>query len=291
MKRQVTYLMSGQAHLPYLVVSLDTLRRYWKEDIVVYAWPESFDIVEEIARDKNLNIKCYKREPSYRGKNAQFLDKIELTQSLDCGISMYLDADTSVHGSIEVLFDRGLQFGFAATQFNEWLTGPKGVVAARVKRLKDHKKIEQVYVKEILKNRWPSVNGGVWTARPNSEVLPLWYEWTMIARKIFIADETVLHVLQPKYIPLHKMTVVCENGKYNSSPKHKSPNIPHEDVSIYHYHGDSNVRPQKTERGLELWWPMYMDCIRRNVGSISKWHTEVRNKWIDKLLKERNMYV
>jgi hypothetical protein len=77
-KRSIIYLMSGPAHLPYLVVSLRSLRQNWDGPIVVYAWPKSFSIVQEIAKDNRLDIEARSRIPSYRGKNSQFVDKISL---------------------------------------------------------------------------------------------------------------------------------------------------------------------------------------------------------------------
>ena len=109
MKRQVTYLMSGSPHLPYLVVSAYTLRRAgYCGDIHVYAWPESFSFVQDIAKDDKLGIQCFLREPKLRrkdgvGSNSQFIDKIDLTMGLRCDTSLYLDADTEVQGDVTPL--------------------------------------------------------------------------------------------------------------------------------------------------------------------------------------------
>ena len=54
MTRRVVYLMSGPAHMPYLVCSLWTLRQHWDGEIVVVAWPNSIELVEEVARDRVL---------------------------------------------------------------------------------------------------------------------------------------------------------------------------------------------------------------------------------------------
>ncbi len=42
MKNRVFYVMSGPAHLPYLLASLKTLREHYDGEIVVFAWEESF---------------------------------------------------------------------------------------------------------------------------------------------------------------------------------------------------------------------------------------------------------
>ncbi len=90
MKRQVVYVMSGPAHLPYLLVSLCSLRQHWDGEVVVYAWPNlphslgCFDIVQRIAKDDRLDIRCQVYEPGYRKRNAQFECKIAVMKSLDC---------------------------------------------------------------------------------------------------------------------------------------------------------------------------------------------------------------
>ncbi len=288
MNRQIVYLMSGEAHLPYLVASLHTLRRWWDGSVTVYAWPESFDIVNRICYWKTLGIDAVKREPRHRGRNAQFLDKIRLMQTLDPGANLYLDADTTIHGSLDPLFEPVWYRGFAATQFNDWLsTG--GIPRNRIKRLRQFPKIDQRLVERVLAEPWPSVNGGVFCCRPDSPVLPLWERWTMEALSIFIADEAVLHLMQPRFGLTGSMTTVL-GGRFNCSPMRFQPkDLPDKDVAIRHYHGDSNVRYSKSPRGCELWWPIYRECLRENVGGMAEWQGKVRNKYLDRLEQSGTM--
>ncbi|GAH14631.1 unnamed protein product, partial [marine sediment metagenome] len=101
--------MSGAAHLPYLVCSLKTLREHYDGEVIVHAWEESFPIVQEIAKDSRLQIEARLREPAHRLKNAQFMDKIQLAmdQQGEADCLLYLDADTTIHGSLQPLFDAG----------------------------------------------------------------------------------------------------------------------------------------------------------------------------------------
>jgi len=282
--RTVVYVMSGPAHLPYLVVSLMTLRRHWKGRIVVYAWPESYPVVKCMSKDERLLFEVRKWEPEYRKKNAQFECKQLVMASLpEETIGLYLDADTSVHESIDYLFHRiNSETSFVATQFNKWLSTGK-IPRNRVGRLKKFSEIDQDAVETMLVDPWPSLNGGVFVCRPGSPVLKKWYEWTKVARKIFISDETVLHVLQPIFGPSGEMTVVT-GGKYNCSPMRFQPkDLLDEDVVIRHYHGDSNTRETKSSKGVGIWWKLYRKCMQKNIGGIQLWRAEVGNHYLDRL--------
>ncbi len=282
---KVVYLMSGRPHLPYLVASLHTLRKHWDGNVEVHAWKESFPIVKKIARDATLGITAHKRKPKWRGRNAQFLDKIDLVRSIerDHSSTMYLDADTTIHGDISPVMRLADLHGFAATQFNDWDTS-KGAARRRISWLEPFEFIDKTLLQDIREAPFPSVNGGVWAARPNSPVLTAWYNWTwQLRKKLFIADEVVLHVMQPKFGPVGKMATLCQEGRFNTSPKFQSKSLKDEDVVVFHYHGDSNVRPKKTQRGVDLWMPIHKQCLEENVGGIADWMPDVKNKWLRQL--------
>ncbi len=79
-ERRVVYLISGPPHLLYLVTSLVALRKIWDGEIIVYAWPASIGLVKRMAKDERLGIEAVERIPTYKGKNAQFFDKIKMMQ-------------------------------------------------------------------------------------------------------------------------------------------------------------------------------------------------------------------
>ena len=284
--RQVIYVMSHPPHTPYLLTSLWTLRRHYDGPVNVYAWRESYPIVSRIASDVRLQIGIRPWEPAYRGKNDQFLAKIAVVQSQPPdSVSVYLDADTTVHGPIDPLFQVAERCGFCATQFNDWGVGGSGIVSGRIKTLKEFPTIPREAFELVEGTRWPSVNGGVWAAQPDSPLLPLWYDWTYAARSTYIADEKVLHLLAAKFY----LTKECDyllGGAYNCSPvqRYQPKTLADEDVVIRHYHGDSNVRPNdKSQRGYDLWWPIWEECQRLNVGDCGSWKDTVNNKWMNRL--------
>lgn len=279
---RVVYLISGPAHLPYLVVSVKHLRTVWQGEVCVYTWAESQAIVRQISQDKRLDITYIPRTPSYRGKNAQFFDKIKLMQGFNDGPNLYLDADTMPVQEITDLFTLAKLHGFCATQFCNWVSNT-GHAKNRVQRLRDYA-VPQEYVEESLSFPFPSVNGGVFCCMPDSPVLKTWEKWTDICKEtLFIADETVLHAVARKYNP-NQMAI--ESGLYNCSPKKKWWNHTPAEVKIWHFHGDSNVRPNKSQYGFDLWWPEYVEAINENLGGIQDWKDNVGNKYISNLESE-----
>jgi len=286
MNRIITYVMSQPAHLPYLIVSLRSLRRHWKGPVYVHAWPESFEFVKRIGKCNYLNIIPICWPPEYKGKNAQFESKqrvVQLSTQLRENTVLYLDADTIIAGDLTPLFDAAERTGFLATQFGEWTTDGR-IVQGRIKKLQQFPEIEQRYVEEVLTHKWPSVNGGVFCCRPDSPVLAEWHEWTKIARSIFISDETALHAIMPKYVWGGKMDVMG-GGTFNCSARRRlQPNmLADKDVRIWHFHGDCNTRPRKGDGAIERWWPEYRECLRDNVGGMAEWRKDVHHKYLDVL--------
>jgi len=290
----VFYLMSGPAHLPYLIPSLWTLRQWYDGPITVQAWPESFQIVRTISMDVRLGIACVEREPKHRGRNSQFLDKIDVAMSYPVESVCYFDADTTFHGPIDQLLESTQQRSFVATQFCNWTTN-SNLIKNRLNRLTPTISSEWHHlIKDATTRVWPSVNGGVWTADPTSPVLKVWYEWTLAAKEgAFIADEAVLHLLQCRFLPTGEFGTICEEGRWNCSPIHQSKQLDDRFVIVRHYHGDSNVRPNKSkgkgQRGVDLWWPIYQECLKENVGGMADWRSEVKNKYLDPLEKSLSM--
>jgi len=227
-------------------------------------------------------IHCIEHEPQLRRKdgirgNAQFLDKINLTMQLKCSVSLYLDADTTIHGSLDPLFSAALndQTGFCATQFNNWKSNGR-TVRSRLSELLNVKGIPEGLVKTLTSQEWPSVNGGVWAATPSSPILAAWYSYTKMCGPLFIADERVLHL----FMPLRNIGVLKANGRYNSSHKYKDPDLASEDVVIWHYHGDSNVRPKKSPLAFQQWMPIYQHCLDKNIGNMADWILNINNKYL-----------
>lgn len=283
-ERQCFYVISGPAHIPYFLVSLFTLRRQMPQlPVLVYVWPESLRFVERIADDLKFDFTLH--EPDYRGKNSQFISKQVAAQDPTAEVKLYLDADTMVMRDLSALFEIAEREGFCATQFNDWTT--QGIVRGRIKRLVNRDGIPQDVVAELINKPYPSVNGGVFACRPNSRVLNEWKHRTWMVRDIFIADETALHTFVPSGSDPFMGIATTDSICWNCSPieKYMPKGLKEEDIAIWHFHGDSNVRPDKSQKGMELWMPIWLRCLRENVGFCHEWAREVvaTNKHMRKL--------
>lgn len=294
----VNYLMSGPAHLPYLAVSLASLRRWYAGPVVVWAYPNCQVEAAALAGDSRIRAQYRDWTPIYEGKNGQFINKIQVMmndQTSDGAV--YLDADTLIAGSLTEMFEAIVVNGFVATQFNQW-DARSGVIQNRVKRLLGRQPIPQEAVQSFLDSQFtegpdPSVNGGVWGCTPKSvyvqEILKKWMDWTMAVKDIFIADETVLHALMSyQFDQTPSRFEVMRGGRWNCSPKHQPSSLCNADVKIWHFHGDCNVRPEKSKRGVELWWPEYLQVLEDNIGRIQEWKNSYSsNQYLKELERTR----
>jgi hypothetical protein len=274
--------MSGPGHLPNLVVVLHSLRKWYSGQVDVLAWPESQGIAKRICIDKQLDARLVPWEPLFRGKSDTYCDKTRLIQSYPAGDEVvFLDADLLVAGSIQLLFDAIRAYGFIATQFNDWVTSGS-IIGGRIKSLLEFPSIDKQLIAELLAVSYPSVNSGIFGAVPESPVLSLWKEWTFAARSTFIPDEKTIHLMMAKYMPKNEFSVLS-GGAWNCSPKFQPKNMPDEKVVIWHFHGDSNLRPAKSQRGFDMWHPKFIEAMDLNLGGIREWVDAIPNKHLVEL--------
>ena len=279
MQRSILYLISGPAHIPYITVSLYTLRNHYDGDIIVYVWPESYEVMKRVGDDSRLRIDVRLRKPDYRGRNAQARDKVALLKETHGATNLYLDADTIIQGSLEELFVVAENHGFCVTQFNDWVSN-NGHARKRVSALLEIEGIPQSLTWESMNGLHPSVNSGVLATQSNSPVFRDYLHWTDLAReRVFIADETVLHAVCRKWEPMNYLHIM-RGGAYNQSPITKFRSLPDEQVKIFHGHGDGWARPKKTMEGFNMWWPLYQECLSLNLGSMQEWKNQIGNKYL-----------
>jgi hypothetical protein len=137
----------------------------------------------------------------------------------------------------------------------------------------------------LLERPWPSVNTGIFGAKPDSPVLPLWHQWTLAAKDTFIPDEIVMHLMVAKFGPTNEISV-AGGGKWNCSPKLQPVGLADSDVKIWHFHGDSGWRIEKSRKGVQLWYPVFCECLDKNIGGIEDWYKDIPSKWFQTLIRE-----
>ncbi len=267
----VVYVISGPGYLPYLITSLFSLRNVYDGRITVCAWPESFWYVKKIALDSRLSIEPVLCEPEYRGKNSQFLHKIKICNSLiQYDKLFYLDADTLVMQFPCELLDCCDEFDLVATCFCNWTTN-NSIMRRRISWLLQVGDIPSQLVSRAMNEPYKSPNGGVFVCRPNNGTLSKWYEWTFVAKRKFIADELILQILQ---IDNPKM-FVAGDGRFNCSMSRLQPShLMDTDVMVWHGHGNSFGRPEKSYRAHMAWKNLFLRCIENNIGCVTEWWSE-----------------
>src|SRR5262245_23129169 len=106
MSHGVVYLLTNIQLAARLVVSLYSLRRWYHGPIAVFTTrPESHEIGKRCADDPVLRV-CQHRciERPGLGYTSSYLTKTTILERSPYKISVFLDADTIVNGSISELF-------------------------------------------------------------------------------------------------------------------------------------------------------------------------------------------
>jgi hypothetical protein len=272
----------------------------------VYAWPESYEIAEKIALDSRIDAFCSDIKPEQRCRliGGQPFDRIRIMQeraTKDVGV--YLDCDTIVSGSIQQLFQAAEAFGFVFTQFCDWVTTGR-TISNRISRLLGIEGIPQDAVRRCLSTTLPSINTGIFACVPTSPILEEWYGYIEPAKHLFIGDEITAHVMVAMGLPEQIKTVtdtvtdyiysdvgtalaVAAGGRWNCSPKYKPANLPEELVKVWHGHGDCFTREAKSPKGVAMWWPLFEEVHRQNIGGIHEWIDTVQHKYFQQTKAER----
>ena len=279
----VFYLISGPAHLPYLVTSIWSLRTeaQYIGEVVVFAWPESFAAAKEMSLDKALDITLVERTPRASGHNSHFLEKIHLMQEYAGKEgAVFIDADTLPINPIDTLFEILRVAKIVTVQFSNWTT-QKRLIKNRILRI-SHVDDCRLDLTECLEKEIASINNGVLACKSDSKCLAQWAKLTtQVCETVFIPDEVCLHPIVASADFKEEGVMLSGASGFNTSPKYQHPDLADDDVKIWHFHGDCNVRPEKSKKGFDLWWPAFKYCLDNNVGNMKKWFHPSMNRWLN----------
>lgn len=282
--RRVVYLLSGPAHAMNVVCSVRSLRTWWNGPVDIFTWPESHDFVHRMTKDNRLDVSEIPWNPLYRGHSDTYVDKTRLIQSLPIEDSvLFLDADTLVCGKLDRLFDAIDTYECVVTQFCDWVT-TGGIISKRIKSLLEFPEIDPQLVDKITTHKYPSINTGIFGAMPSSQALHKWNEWTVAAKDTFIPDEKVMHLIVAEFSEKAEISVAT-GGRWNCSPMYQPTYLSDSDVVIWHFHGDSNVRPDKSAKGFGIWWPVFQSSLHMNLGGMAEWIGKINNRHLNELMK------
>lgn len=273
----VIYLLTGISHAARLVVSIASLREYYKGPITLFTTRRaSHRIGEQLAQDPRLGIEHRMFPELYEGKNSSLLIKATLPRFSPYRRTVFLDADTLVAGPLDELLDEVRRHSLVLTQFSHWTTS-KRLIKRRINSWDDVclPEMRQQEWKQLLrrsKQALPAINTGVFGFTRDTEDLTAWQRLALLGRAKFICDEIAMQLLSTDA----KAKIL--DCRWNCSPIHASETS---DARIWHFHGDKHLRPQAQE----IWLPHFLSCYEANLGGLAQWcpaRDGRLSRWLDK---------
>jgi len=260
----IVYYNSGMSCLIRMVVSMFSLRQVYDGDILLY-YPkrdvnvQTFAIktCERIAEHFDCGIQVLDLDVP-PGKNLVFLERTKYHTVTPFDVSVSLDSDTVVLSPRIIEFiATAKEHEFSIAHFANWGT-QGGVVSKRIKYWNQH---HPNLVGPAL-DYGSAINCGCFGFRKDSQIMKVWYDRAVVGRESFIADETCMQLLLPKYP--HKLLESAFNCSCKYDDKIDDPAYP----VVVHFHGKKHCR--FSDEGFPLhhsliWLYYFEQCLIQGV--------------------------
>jgi len=260
----VIYFNHGRKHTVRLAVSMASLRRFHPGAITILDTGASEGVVDRLAADRNILAKVQTIPFEVRRRNSCYCAKASLWRYSPYDTTLFLDADTVVARPVDELFSLAPNYPTLPilTQFSGWTTHGN-LVASRIRKWVNKKVTSptediQEMAKQALHCKLPAVNTGVMAWIEPQSWGGRWEEITHAGWRTPFTDELAMQLL------ITEIPHILLDDRYNCSPiygAHKREAV------IWHMHGNKQCRPE----ALPIWWPLYEDCLRENIGGIREW--------------------
>lgn len=264
----VTFFNYSTPHLARLAVSLWSLRKVYHGPVCVLNAGGDDGIVSAICRDERLAVEQLPINIPQRRRHTAYCAKPSLWRWTPFDRSLYLDADTIVVGDpYEALKVMG---PLVVTRFSNWVSTGR-IYSSRIRQWL---KVEhpQYAVAEMaraaINEPFPAINTGVFVFDRDNSDLEVWESVTHAGHACSFTDELALQIMAPSF------SLGWLSDRWNASPIYH--HCPADEVRVWHFHGCKNLRK---DVGKELWWPVFEEVFRENVGGIQEWYQ------VDKSLK------
>ena len=243
-----------------ILISIHSLRKFYTGPVAIISeGNDSNNILSKVLTPSicdanNIQIVHSEFDKKLEGKNSVYLKKASIHKFTPFDISVFLDADTLVRGSIDELFELAEKHSFVVPQFTHWTT--------QTRQIKKRINCWSEHYPELIEgalNFGPAVNCGVFAFRKDCNFCSEWCNKIIPGRNNFIPDETGMQVIIQNYEHF-----VCDQ-KYNVSCKYSNPKD--HDVRIIHYHGRKHCRLDDEGNVLysgDLWLNEYNEACGSN---------------------------
>ncbi|MCG8648751.1 MAG: hypothetical protein MI861_02900 [Pirellulales bacterium] len=263
MKLGVAYLLTNADYAARVVVSIDSLRRWYDGPIMlVTTQPSAHELGRRFQNDARLRVSLKELSFDHPTKNFAYLTKTSLFDHSPFDVTVFLDADTLVADDPDEFLRAARGSVLTVTCHANWqttdthrrklLSGWRNIHGAprfreRVNRLVDF--ADRVPL--------PAINSGVFAISRHTSLLKDWQQLAAAGKECPIPDELALQLLLPEY------EFQIFGSQYNASPATPPP-----DVKIWHFLGRNHLTEPAARA---IWLPAYRDCFRRNVAAMAEW--------------------
>ncbi len=261
-RRGIIYFVAGTKHCVHAIVSVMSLRDHYKGPVALITEADGAGrrCCEQIAADDRLGPIKVIADATMKagGHGVSYFCKTLLPRVSPFDVTLFLDADTLVIGSLDEAWPEPAGGEVTLTQFADWVsTG--GKMRQRILGWQD---VEPERVARQLEKPWPALNTGVvgWSRQSESFT----EDWTHTCRKrpCFMADESAAQLIFPDHP--HRIL----DDRFNASvifPRTGEEVLTREDVRVLHGHG---MKFWKRPQGWRLYGPSYARALRDNYGGI-----------------------
>jgi hypothetical protein len=267
----VLFLNVGQKHLRNLVVSIYSLRKHYKGPVCVLDGDgETKKALGVDKRAGDIRFIPFDHERIAK-KNSVYFAKTSMSQRTPFERTIYLDADTTIHGNIEKLYPDVPQV-INWTQFSDWNTQKTSRIRSRIQN-EGWPDLFPTQVAYQLAAPYPAINTGVIGFTRSSE--PFMKAWRENTEKnvSFICDEICAQLLAYEY-PHNIM-----DHTYNASPRFSVDglgllDIETSNVRIMHNHGNKGLK-NGSKIVQAIWLQSYFEAKQQSFFGLDKWDETV----------------
>ncbi len=262
----VLYYNTGFGAFVRMVVSINTMRKYYSGPITIICDGDSFEECKNVADKYQTDV--IKIQLQQFPKNTCLLNRCLIHKVTPYELSIYVDSDTIILGKIDRLFRWAHLYEYVVAQFADWDTRD-GRIRDRILEFSDW----YPDAMDGAVNFGNAINCGMFAFRRDSKFMADWFEKAKIAYELFIPEEKCCQALLHKYphlIAPHEYNESCKFGQVTSMTK------------IMHFHGRKHARISEGKYlyNADRWYAEFekvekLDFVQRHISSDS----QLRKNW------------